>query len=239
MGLALRVCGNRADAEDLVQETFLQAYRNLESFEGRSEFSTWLYTIASRICFRKRRRRAGQPDRVESLENLLPSTEDTVPDPETPDPLDGVLREEIRDEVDRALAELPFQFRIPCLLKEIAGFSLAEVAEILGIKEATVKTRVHRARLILRKALSEKVPRKPASYDAHSRQLCLDLLEAKQSALDHGLPFPLEDSELCARCRSVIVTLGMTQEVLEELSQGELPEAFLRRILHSLKTVHD
>ena len=93
MGLALRVCGNRADAEDLVQETFLQAYRNLESFEGRSEFSTWLYTIASRICFRKRRRRAGQPDRVESLETLLPSTEHTIPDLETLDPLDGVANE--------------------------------------------------------------------------------------------------------------------------------------------------
>ena len=239
MGLALRVCGDRADAEDLVQETFLQAYRNLESFEGRSEFSTWLYTIASRICFRKRRRRAGQPERVESLETLLPSTEDTIPDLETLNPLEGVIREEIRDEVDRALAELPFQFRIPCLLKEIAGFSLAEIAEILGLKEATVKTRVHRARLILRKALSEKVPRKPANSAAHSRQICLDLLEAKQSALDHRLPFPLEDSELCARCRSVIITLGMTQEVLKELSQGELPESFSRRILHSMKVGHD
>ncbi len=239
LGLALRVCGDRADAEDLVQETFLQAYRNFESFEGRSEFSTWLYTIASRICFRKRRRRAGQPEHVESLEALLPSTENTLPDLETLDPLDGVLREEIRDEVARALAELPFQFRVPCLLKEIAGFSLAETAEILGLKEATVKTRVHRARLTLRKALSQKFPRKPASSDTHSRQLCLDLLEAKQSALDHRLPFPLEDSELCARCRSVIMTLGLTQEVLEELSQGELPESLLRRILHSMKAGHN
>jgi RNA polymerase sigma-70 factor (ECF subfamily) len=239
LGLALRVCGDRADAEDLVQETFLQAYRNWEKFEGRSEFSSWLYTIASRICFRKRRRRAGQPERVESIESLLPATENTIPDLESLDPLDGMLREEIRDEVDRALAELPFQFRIPCLLKETAGFSLAEVAEILGLKEATVKTRVHHARLILRKALSEKVPRKKANSDAHSRQICLDLLEAKQAALDHRLPFPLEDSELCARCYSVIITLGMTQEILDELSQGELPESLMRRILHSTKAGHN
>ncbi len=235
MGLALRVCGDRADAEDLVQETFLQAYRNWENFEGRSEVSTWLYTIASRICFRKRKRRAGQPETVESLETLLPSSEDTIPDVETLDPLDGVLREEIHDEVNRALADLPFKYRIPCLLKEIAGFSLAEIAQILALKEATVKTRVHRARLILRKALSEKLPRIPASSDGHSRQICLDLLEAKQTALDRSLPFPLEDSELCARCRSVIITLGMTQEVLDELSHGELPEPLLRKILHSMK----
>ena len=119
--------------------------------------------------------------------------------------------------------------------KETAGFSLAEIAQIPALKAATVKTRVHRARLILRKALSEKLPRIPAGSDGHSRQICLDLLEAKQAALDRSLPFPLEDSELCARCRSVIITLGMTQEVLEELSQGELPESLLKKVLGSMK----
>ena len=73
LGLGMKLCGNRADAEDLVQETFLQAFRKWEQFEGRSSPSSWLYTIAARVCQRRHRRRAGEPDRMESLDELLPT----------------------------------------------------------------------------------------------------------------------------------------------------------------------
>ena len=157
-GLGLKLCGNPEDAEDLVQEVFLQAYRKWHQFEGRSDPSSWLYTIGARACQRMHRRRSGEPARMEPLADLLPSEDDAVPDPEAEGPLDAQLRREAREVIDRALLTLPPDFRLTLVLKDIAELSVSEVAEILGIKEATVKTRVHRARLALRKAMMEELP---------------------------------------------------------------------------------
>jgi RNA polymerase sigma-70 factor (ECF subfamily) len=71
--IAMRMCRNPADAEDLVQETLLQGFRKWRQFEGRSNPSTWLYTIAARLCQRRHRRRAGEPARVESLSDVVPT----------------------------------------------------------------------------------------------------------------------------------------------------------------------
>ena len=71
--IGLRMCGKPDEAEDLVQETLLQGFRKWEQFEGRSNPATWLYTIAGRLCQRKHRRRAGEPARLESLSDLLPT----------------------------------------------------------------------------------------------------------------------------------------------------------------------
>ena len=149
--LGLRFCGNAEEAQDMVQETFLQAWRKWEQFEGRARASTWLYRIASRVCQRFHRKRAGEPDRLESLDALPFAGADlaVVPD----GPLTRVLREDARSEVEQAIADLPLAFRMPLVLKEIAGFSVAEVADVLGLKAATVKTRLHRARLRVRQAL--------------------------------------------------------------------------------------
>jgi RNA polymerase sigma factor (sigma-70 family) len=95
-GLALKLCRNQAEAEDLVQDTFLQAYRKWGQFEGRSEPTSWLYTIASRLCQRRQRRRSGEPRHVESLTELLPVGETTIAEipAEGETPLDEHLRKE-------------------------------------------------------------------------------------------------------------------------------------------------
>ncbi len=231
--VAVRLCRDSDAAEDLVQETFFNAFRHWDQFEGRSSPATWLYTIAARACRRMQRKRAGEPQAVASLSELMPSGEPGVPDLPAPDdgPLDETLRQEARDAVERAIATLPSTFRLPLVLKELADFSVAEVAEILDIKQATVKTRVHRGRLLLRKALAERLPSRAAPPPDHAKRVCLDLLHAKQNALDRGVTFPLPPGELCARCEALFSTLDLAHDVCVDLGRGELPEALRAELL--------
>jgi RNA polymerase sigma-70 factor (ECF subfamily) len=234
--LGLRFCGDREQAEDLVQEVFLQAYRGWNSFEGRSSPGTWLYTIASRVCQRMERKRAGEPDHIGSIDELLPFGEPLIAaiPAEQDDALQEQIRREARGEVEAAIASLPKDFRVPLILKEIVGFSVPEVAGILGLEEGTVKSRVHRARLRLRQAVDGAIPRAPgaAPPPAYPKQTCLDLLDAKQEALDRGAPF---DSEvICDRCRSVFASLDLTREVCRDLAAGGLPPGLRERLAASM-----
>jgi RNA polymerase sigma-70 factor (ECF subfamily) len=227
-GLGLRMCDDPEDAQDLVQETFIRALKGWDAFDGRSEPSTWLYTIASRACQRMERRRAGEPRRMQSLEQLLPGGETTVVDAPADDetPLEWVERRDVVQAVRRAIEGLPLEFRLPIVLKEIEGLSVEEVASVLGLKPATVKTRLHRARLLLRKELSQALPSKPAG-EGHAdapESTCLDLLWAKQQALDRGVDFPIPAAHLCERCRAVFATLDVANDVCHALHGAELPD---------------
>lgn len=229
--LSLKLCGHPEDAEDLVQEIFLIAFRKWDQFKGDAKPLTWLYTIAARACGRRRRKKAGEPTEMESLSELLPTGEAQIPDVKAGDgPLDDQLQREAQEAVERGIAALPMKFRMPLVLKEIVELPIAEVAAILGLKEATVKTRVHRARLLLRRELARTLPKKDAPPPDHSRQMCLDLLKAKQEALDRGVPFRVPPQELCMRCQAMFSTLDLTHEVCEVLGQGKMPES-LRQTL--------
>jgi RNA polymerase sigma-70 factor, ECF subfamily len=227
-GLGLRMCEDPEKAQDLVQETFIRALKGWDGFDGRSEPSTWLYTIASRACQRMERRRAGEPRRIHSLEQLLPSGETTLVDLPAEDetPLEWVERQDVVEAVRRAIEGLPPDFRLPIVLKEIEGLSVEEVASVLGLKPATVKTRLHRARLELRKELSRTLPSKPAE-EGHADApdaACLDLLWAKQEALDRGVDFPIPAAHLCERCRTVFATLDLANDVCHAMQGAELPD---------------
>ncbi len=235
-GLALRLCKNPQDAEDLVQETFLQAFRKWHQFAGRSQPVTWLYTIAARLCLRLHRRRAGEPRQMESLEELLPFAESklAVLPSEKDDSLAQQVRREGREHVGEAIASLPVAYRLPLVLKEIVGFSVAEVADILGIKEATLKTRLHRARLRLRQAVEAALPQKEGPPPLYSKQVCLDLLRAKQEALDRGVAFPRAKEIICDRCQTVFATMDLAQEVCKDIGDGALPEDLRRLVLSQM-----
>lgn len=236
--LARRFCGEPQEAEDVVQETFLQAFRKWHQFEGRSSAATWLYTIAARTCRQHRRRRAGEPDRVQSLDELLPFGEPemgVVPrGDELGGPLDEHVRAEGRRHVEQAILELDPSHRMPLVLKEIAGLSLAEVGAVLGIKEATVKTRLHRARLRLRKALESVLPRRAVPPPIYSRQVCLDLLNAKQESLDRGVDFEFPDRVVCERCAELFATLDLSGELCRDVARGALPDTVREQVLRAL-----
>ncbi|MDH3405153.1 MAG: sigma-70 family RNA polymerase sigma factor [Acidobacteriota bacterium] len=230
--LGLKFCGNREDAEDLVQETFLQAFRKWDRFEGRSSPTSWLYAIAARGCQRMRRRRSGEPRHVESLDAELPSGTALAAELRSSagDPFDDELRRRAAEVVDRALGRLPADYRLPLILKEIGELSLREIGEILGVKEATVKTRVHRGRLALRAELAESLGAARPRTGDHPHQVCLDLLGAKLDAMDRGVPFPVPDEELCARCKAFVDSLDLTAEACRWVEGGELSPRLRRRL---------
>ncbi len=154
---AHRLCGEAEAAKDLVQETFLNAYRGFDSFRGDAQVSTWLYTIASRACMRMRRKRKGQPERELSLEEFIPTSEGEF---HLQIPVDGLTPEqalqnkELREALDQAIQKLPNTYRMTLVLRDMEGLSAKEVGAIMGANERAVKSRLHRARLFVRKELS-------------------------------------------------------------------------------------
>lgn len=233
--LGLRVCGGEAQAEDLVQETFLRALKSWELFEGRSKPSTWLYTIATRACQRMKRRRAGEPEHIESLERLLPSGDaGLVQVPSADDPQADAIRSEAVGAVLGALEQLPVEFRLPFVLKEMADFSLSEIGEVLGLKAATVKTRIHRGRLKIRQRLASELPSAEGTPHDHAREECLALLRAKLEAMDRHIEFPRSQEQLCNRCRSVFRSLDYGQDTCRMLGRAHMPDELRRSLKDKL-----
>ncbi len=236
-GLGLRLCGSPEAAEDLVQETFLRAFRKWHQFEGRSSPSTWLYSIAARVCQRQHRLRSGEPRYVEPLDAVASDPEEVVLEIASSDetPLDQLERRETRELVERAIGALAPKFRLPLVLKDLMDLSISAVADILGLKEATVKTRLHRARLMAAEEITERPSEPPTSARDPSQKICLDLLRAKQEAMDRGVVFPVAKEELCDRCRSLFSTFDFTRDVCRQIGEGPLPEQIRKALLDEIK----
>jgi RNA polymerase sigma-70 factor (ECF subfamily) len=153
---SLRMCGDPVDAEDLVQETFLNVFRYLKDFRYETKFKNWLYRIAASTCIKKRRRSKFAPERELSLEEFLPRDEAAAQD-KLPNwaliPLEKLLNAELSKMINQAILSLPEKYRLVIVLRDIEGFSTAETAHILNVSAANVKVRLHRARLFLREKL--------------------------------------------------------------------------------------
>lgn len=156
-----------------------------------------------------------------------------VYEPDTP--LDEEIKREAVDHLEQAILELPLSFRMPLILRDILEFSIRDIAHMTGLKEATVKTRLHRGRLKLREALEHVLPRQQVPPANYSRQVCLDLMQLKQEALDRGeKSTPELDAIVCERCEVVFAGMDLAAEICEELRQGHLPEKLHRAILEML-----
>lgn len=152
----LRMCDNPSDAEDMVQDTFLNVFKYLDGFRYETKFKNWLYRVATSVCLKKKRRSKFAPDRELSLDEFLPADESAVgmePPSWTSQPLDRVLDEELGGVIRQALTDLPKKYRLVIVLRDVEGFSTQEAAEILGLTPTNIKVRLHRARLFLRDAL--------------------------------------------------------------------------------------
>ena len=153
--LASRMLNQQQDAEDVLQETFLKAYRGLKSFDGRSKISTWLFRIATNEALMVIRRK--HPE-VISIDEPIETEEGEQEPVQIVDwcclPEEELLSEETKVRLDAAVQKLPERLRVVFLLRDTNDMSTHETAEILGLSDTAVKTRLSRARLRLREELS-------------------------------------------------------------------------------------
>ena len=152
--LAFRIMGNAADAEDAVQDAFLSAYRNFDRFRGESTVSTWLYRITVNACLMKLRKEK----RRRTLTNT--AIEDTMIADWSDAPTRAALNSELKSKLEEGLQALPPQLRIAVVLRDVQGLSNDEAASVVDTSVSSLKARLHRGRVLLRKHLSDYVTQK-------------------------------------------------------------------------------
>jgi len=237
---SMRVCGQREDAEDTMQEVLLKSVSYLPKFQNPRALLVWLYKVAKNRCLMSRRKSKFAPARELSLEQLMPDrneleqlTADGRINPEA-----FAIRSEQASRLRHAVQRLPQQYRIVLVLRDMEGLTDDEVAEITGVRPGTVRVRLHRARLFVRKELMRTwVPsgRKKLHVQAH-----LDKLDEKVrpkrckamfAELSNYLDEQLDDSvceELerhlssCGPCQAFLATLEATIDQCRR-SAGECP----------------
>jgi RNA polymerase sigma-70 factor (ECF subfamily) len=150
-----KVCRNKEKAAEALQDTFINVYRKLDSFDGKSKFSTWLYSIVTNNCLMSRRKRK-MDELLESLDN--PPTNDDGSFSEhvarwDETPVDVLMKKELRTQLDKAILKLPVDYRVVFVLRDLEGKSNEETANILGLSKEAAKSRLRRARAFLRTQL--------------------------------------------------------------------------------------
>lgn len=154
--IAYRLCGNREEARDLVQEALVRAYRAFRSFQPGTSFKSWLYRIVSNLYVDSLRKKSKY--REESLDEPLTFEEGEVqkalPD-QSADPSQLIEENAFVGEVQKALEQLPIEYRLAVILCDVQGFSYEEIAQIMDCSIGTVRSRIHRGRKALRQNLEE------------------------------------------------------------------------------------
>lgn len=145
---ARAILGDDSDVEDVVQDAYLRAYAHLGQFAGRSQFGTWLMRIAVNAALARTRHRDGRKKLRDLEATTLPAPTDLE---------QRVADREFQTMLEAAIDGLPESFRVVFMLRDVEQLSIAETAAILEIKAQTVKTRLHRARALLRKSINARV----------------------------------------------------------------------------------
>lgn len=160
--VAVAILHDPSEAEDVIQDTYVRAYQHLADFEGRAKFSTWLTRIAVHEALARARRRA----RYQSVENFEESKGDIMESfaSSAHDPEQEASRRELSDLLEKAILGLPEDYRLILMMRHVEDMSTEETAECLQVSEQNVKTRLFRARALLRKQLYKQVG--AASVDA-------------------------------------------------------------------------
>lgn len=158
-----RMCGHPQDAEDVLQDSLLSAVRNLDGFRGDAKLSTWLFTIVRSYCLKKRRRGKFAPRHVQSLTEA-PAIPDGAAEPES-----TLAGREVQAAIGEAIQALSEDNREIVLLRDVEGLSAAEVADVLGMGVGQVKSRLHRARVAVRRHISDRMSREDLGLSPGTR----------------------------------------------------------------------
>src|SRR5439155_7749109 len=225
----MKVCGHREDAEDTAQEVLLKAIPYLPRFHSPQALAVWLYKVAKNQCLMARRQSKFAPRHQLSLDELMPEREELerLERARQDSPETSVLRAEDAERVRQAVLRLPPAYRLILVLHDMEELSTAEAAKITGLREGTVRVRLHRARLFLRKALSApagvakrrvRPKRGRASHEADQargrcKQLFAKLSDYLDDELDDSLCRELEKHlKGCAPCEAFLSSLEQTVE---------------------------
>ena len=233
----MKMCRDPAAAEDVVQETLLAMVRTLRGFRGEASVSTWLYTIARSFCIKKRRRPRSAPVAELSLETDRPAAAASLPDA-SPAPDRLVEEHETRRALEAALASLSAPHREVVVLRDVEGLSAGEVAEVTGLSVDAVKSRLHRARAVLRARLAPVLgapaARRPAAPG------CPDIVSLFSRHLEGEI-----DGTACAEmerhiaacdaCRSACDSLKATLRVCRSVPEPEVPARLQESVRHALR----
>jgi RNA polymerase sigma-70 factor, ECF subfamily len=234
----MKMCRDPAAAEDVVQETLLAMVRTLRGFRGEASVSTWLYTIARSFCIKKRRRPRSAPVAELSLETDRPAAA-SLPDA-SPAPDRLVEEHETRSALEAALASLSAPHREVIVLRDVEGLSAGEVAEVTGLSVDAVKSRLHRARAVLRARLAPVLGTPPAGRPA--ARGCPDVVSLFSRHLEGEI-----DDMVCAEmerhiaacdaCRSACDSLKATLRVCRSVPAPEVPVRVQESVRRAIREV--
>jgi RNA polymerase sigma-70 factor (ECF subfamily) len=224
---SMRVCGQREDAEDTMQEVLLKSVPYLPKFDSPKALVVWLYKVAKNRCLMSRRRSKFAPKQDLSLEELMPDGKELekLGTDGSINPEMCAIRSEEAGRLRAAIQRLPPQYRIVLVLRDMEGLSDEEVAEITGLRSGTVRVRLHRARLFVRKELMKtrkQVPYKSIGWrsaaaeppkPARCKALFAELSDYLDEQLDDSLCEELEKHfDGCQPCKAFLASLEATIE---------------------------
>jgi RNA polymerase sigma-70 factor, ECF subfamily len=154
---SMKVCGHREDAEDTMQEVLMRSLPHLAKLDDSRALAVWLYTVTRNRCWRSRRRPARAPKETLSLDELMPDVAELqrLLQDQSPDPEKRALQGEQNRLLQKAVLTLPAQYRIVLVLHDMEDLDTEQVAQVLGLQPGTVRVRLHRARLAVRKAAAQ------------------------------------------------------------------------------------
>lgn len=226
---SMRVCGQREDAEDTMQEVLVKSLPHLPKFDNPKALVVWLYKVAKNRCLMTRRRSKFAPAQELSLDQLMPDRKELeqLSMDGSVNPEAFAIRSEESGRLRKAIQQLPPQYRIVLVLRDMEGLSDEEVAEITGLRAGTVRVRLHRARLFVRKELMKAwKPARPAAVSqptkpsvdvpmrpAQCKEMFAELSNYLDEQLDDSLCAELEQHlDGCGPCKLFLATLEATIE---------------------------
>ncbi len=246
---SMRVCGQREDAEDTMQEVLLKSVPQLSKFDNPKALLVWLYKVAKSRCLMSRRRSKFAPAHELSLEELMPDRKELelLSADGRINPESFAIRSEQAARLREAIRKLPPQYRIVLVLRDMEGLTDEEVAEITGFRPGTVRVRLHRARLFVRKELMRLWKRRDGkSRPAHARggaahrpARCKAMFAELSNYLDEQLDDTLCEEmerhlEDCGPCQVFLATLEATIEGCRKEGAERAPGPGLGRLRQRL-----
>ncbi len=251
---SMKVCGQRQDAEDTMQEVLLKSVASLSKFDSPRALMVWLYKVAKTRCLMSRRRSKFAPKEDLSLDALMPDRRELQQLSENPDssPETALVRKENAKRLREAVQKLPPEYRLILVLHDMEELSDTDIAEITGLRAGTIRVRLHRARLFVRKELDRQdsggVHREPSKHAAATQaaaqpreRRCKEMFAELSSYLDDELDDSLcqeleKHMDGCQPCKAFLASLEKSIEQCQT-TPDETPDprvaAKLRRELLS------